>query len=276
VDRVNRIDALFASLRAANRKAFTAFITAGDPSLEVTPGAMRALVDGGADLLELGIPFSDPESDGADIQAASMRALSGASPTRLVDVLAIAREFRSTDQKTPLVLMGYLNALLAMGVETFARHARQSGVDGVVLVNLPIEEFDEIRPAFEREKLHAVFLVAPTTSSQRAANIAEHASGFLYYVSLKGVTGASHLDVEDLAMQTARLRTLTDLPIQIGFGIRSPEVAAEVSSYADGLIVGSALVKRMAELEHSPDKIPHALRQMASEFRSAIDRASTH
>ncbi len=273
---VNRIDVLFASLRAANRKAFTAFITAGDPSLEVTPDAMRALVDGGADLLELGIPFSDPESDGADIQAASMRALHSASPTRLVDVLAIAREFRSRDQETPLLLMGYLNSLLAMGVETFARRARQSGVDGLVLVNLPIEEFHEIRLAFEREKLHVVFLVAPTTSSRRAADIARHASGFLYYVSLKGVTGASHLDMEDLAMQTARLRKLTDLPIQIGFGIRTPEVAAAASSYADGLIVGSALVKRMAELEHSPERIPDALRHMASEFRGAIDRAHAH
>ncbi len=272
---MNRIDALFASLRARSRKAFTAFITAGDPSLQVTLGAMHALVEGGADILELGIPFSDPESDGADIQAASMRALAGESPTRLVDVLAIAREFRSVNQETPLLLMGYLNSLLAMGVQSFAHHARQSGVDGVVLVNLPIEEFDQMRPIFEREQLSVVFLVTPTTSAQRAAKIADTASGFLYYVSLKGVTGASHLDLNDLARQAVRLRKLTDMPIQIGFGIRTPEAAAHTAPYADGFIVGSALVKRMAALADTPQKIPDAMRQMAGEFRAAIDQAGT-
>jgi len=273
---VNRIDALFASLRARHRKAFTAFITAGDPSLEVTPHAMRALVAGGADLLELGIPFSDPESDGPDIQAASMRALDKSSPTRLADVMAIARAFRAHNQDTPLVLMGYVNSLLAYGIEAFARDARESGVDGAVLVNLPIEEFHEIRPVFEREQLSAVFLVAPTTSEARAAKIADEASGFLYYVSLKGVTGAAHLDFDDLAAQTMRLRALTDMPIQIGFGIRSPQAAAQAAPYADGLIVGSALVKRMAELERTPEDIPDALQHMAGEFRAAIDRTSTH
>ena len=273
---MNRVDSLFVSLRAKGRKAFTAFITAGDPNVEVTPRAMHALVEGGADLIELGIPFSDPEADGADIQAASMRALSGASPTRLVDVLLIAREFRRDDSQTPVVLMGYLNSLLAMGIDEFARKARASGVDGVVLVNLPIEEFDLIRPAFEREALSVAFLVAPTTGRERAAKIAEQASGFLYYVSLKGVTGASHLNMAELAAGTARLRELTDMPIQIGFGIRTPEAAAQAAPYADGLIVGSAFVRRMAELEGSPEQIPPALMQMASEFKAAIDDASTN
>ena len=272
---MSRIDRLFDSLRASGRKAFTAFITAGDPSSEVTPRAMRALVDGGADLIELGIPFSDPEADGAAIQASSMRALEGDAPTRLSDVLAMAREFRARDSTTPLVLMGYLNALLAMGVETFAKAARKSGVDGLVLVNLPIEEFDQYQPLFEREHLSVIFLVAPTTNEARAARIAQKASGFLYYVSLKGVTGASHLDIDDLAAQTARLRTLTDMPIQIGFGIRTPEAARQAAPHADGVIVGSALVTRMAELESAPEDIPTALKQMASEFRAAIDQAST-
>ena len=270
---MNRIDTLFTRLRANDRKALTAFITAGDPTLEVTPRAMHALVEGGADLVELGIPFSDPESDGPVIQAASMRALSGDHPTSLVDVLAVAEEFRAGDAHTPVVLMGYLNSLLAMGMEAFVKAASASGVDGVVLVNLPIEAFDEYRPIFEREGLHVVFLVAPTTSEARAAKIADRASGFLYYVSLKGVTGAAHLDVARSAAHMAELRRLTDMPIQIGFGIATPDAARQAAPHADGLIVGSALVKRMAELASLPEQIPMALKTMAGEFRAAIDQA---
>lgn len=270
---VNRIDSLFRSLSAKRRKALSAFITAGDPARWVTPLAMHALVEGGADIIELGIPFSDPESDGPAIQAASQRALSGADPTALSDVLEVVVEFRARDEHTPVLLMGYLNSLLAMGIEPFTQRAAQSGVDGVILVNLPLEEFDEVKPAFETVNLHIAFLVAPTTSQARAALIASEAKGFLYYVSLKGVTGALHLNMTDLALQMKALRKLTDLPIQIGFGIRNPEAAEKAAPLADGLIVGTAFVNRMAELQDRPKEIPPALRQLASEFKAAIDRA---
>ncbi len=270
---VNRIDSLFATLSAKRRKALSAFITAGDPARWVTPLAMHALVEGGADLIELGIPFSDPESDGPAIQAASQRALSGKDPTGLSDVLKIVVEFRAQDQRTPVLLMGYLNSLVAMGIESFTRTAAQSGVDGVILVNLPVEAFEEVKPAFETANLHIAFLVAPTTSQARAELIASKAKGFLYYVSLKGVTGASHLHMADLALHMKPLRELTDLPIQIGFGIRNPEAAEQAAPLADGLIVGTAFVNRMAELHDRPKEIPLALRQMASEFKAAIDRA---
>ena len=273
---MTRIEALFARLRAHHRKALTAFITAGDPNAEVTPRAMHGLVEGGADLIELGVPFSDPEADGPAIQAASMRALSGATPTSLSDVLSITRTFRERDGETPVVLMGYLNSLLAFGVEAFVAQARSSGVDGVILVNLPIEAFAHYKAAFERDHLNVVFLVAPTTGEARARAIAGEASGFLYYVSLKGVTGASHLDLDDLAANTSRLRGLTDMPIQIGFGIRTPEAAQQAAPYADGLIVGSAFVARMGELKSVPAEIPDALRRMAREFRVAIDQASSN
>lgn len=270
---VNRIDTLFRSLSSQGRKALSAFITAGDPVAWVTPQAMQALVEGGADLIELGIPFSDPESDGPAIQAASQRALSGASPTSLSHVLDMVAEFRTNDGHTPVLLMGYLNSLLAMGIEAFTQRAAQSGVDGLVLVNLPVEEFDEIRPSFEQSDLRIAFLVSPTTSESRARVIASKASGFLYYVSLKGVTGASHLDMTNLARGVKPLRQLTDLPIQIGFGIRTPEAAEQAAPLADGLIVGTAFVNRMAELQDAPGEIPAALQRMASEFRCAIDRA---
>ena len=271
--RFNRVERLFESLQAQKRKALTTFITAGDPDPTITPKAMHALVQGGADLLELGIPFSDPESDGAAIQAASLRARSGPHPTRLIDVLDMVRSFREQDARTPVVLMGYLNSLLAMGMEQFTREASEAGVDGLVLVNLPVEEFEEIRPLFEAANLCIAFLVAPTTGNERATMIASKASGFLYYVSLRGVTGATHIDMADLDRNLKSLRKVCDLPIQIGFGIRSPQAAIEAAPLADGLIVGTNLVNLMAELVETPSKIPDALRSRAAEFRSAIDQA---
>ena len=272
--RANRIEARFEALQLRKRKAFTAFITAGDPDRETTRRAMHALVEGGADLIELGIPFSDPESDGPTIQAASQRALSGPSPTRLRDVLEIARGFRRRDTATPLVLMGYLNSLLAMGIEAFTKAAPQAGVDGVVLVNLPVEAFEDVEQLFTAANLCVAFLVAPTTAKARMERIAANARGFLYYVSLKGVTGAAHLDFADLSRSVTLLRSLCTLPIQVGFGIHSPEVASRVAPLADGLIVGSDLVAIMADLRATPEKIPAALRIRAGEFRSAIDAAS--
>ncbi len=272
---MNRIDALFHALATEGRKALSAFITAGDPCLETSRAAMHALVEGGTNLLELGIPFSDPESDGATIQAASQRALAHPDPTRLTDVLALVARFRAADDSTPVLLMGYLNSLIAMGMEAFAQQARQAGVDGVILVNLPLEAHDEVLPAFEQAGLHSIFLVAPTTSESRARLIASRAGGFLYYVSIKGVTGASHIDIQDLARHMQPLRRITELPIQIGFGITTPEAARQVAPLADGLIVGSAFVNCMAGLVHTPEDIAPALQQKASAFRAAIDQAST-
>lgn len=272
-EALNRTERLFESLKAQNRKALTTYITAGDPDPKITPKAMHALVEGGADLVELGIPFSDPESDGPAIQAASLRALSGSRPTRLDDVLQMVHSFRQRDENTPVILMGYLNSLLAMGMETFTREASKAGVDGLVVVNLPIEEFEEMQPLFEAANLCIAFLVSPTTCLARAAMIASKARGFLYYVSLKGVTGAGNIDMDDLQRNLTSLREVCDLPIQIGFGIGSPQAAYDAAPLADGVIIGTNLVNLIAELLETPDDIPAALRDRAAQFRSAIDRA---
>ena len=242
---VSRLDARLQALRARGRKALSAFITAGDPQLSVTVPAMRALVRGGADIVELGVPFSDPEADGPAIQAASERALAGG--VTLADTLTLVTRFRAEDERTPVVLMGYLNVFLRYGVGRFCAAAAQAGVDGVIIVNMPPEEAAEFRVELLARGLALILLVAPTTTPLRAERIAECASGFLYYVSYKGVTGARRPDAAAIGERLAALRPrLGGLPVLVGFGIRDAASAAAVAPHADGVVVGSALVETFA------------------------------
>ena len=261
-----RIAQQFLALKAQNRKALVTFVTAGDPRPEFTVPAMHSLVAGGANLLELGIPFSDPEAEGPAIQAANERAL--ANGMSLAKVLEMVAEFRQNDTTTPVILMGYLNSVLAMG--NFAERASSVGVDGLIMVNLPLEEASELRESLNEHGMDLVLLIAPTTSDERARDIAASASGFLYYVSLKGTTGSGALAVDEVAERTDFLRTLTDTPVCVGFGIKDAATAAAVSAHADGVVVGSALVQLMAQ---SPDvaSAGQALQEATLAIRQGID-----
>lgn len=266
---MNRIDQRFAELKAQGRKALIPYITAGDPGPEHTVGFMHALVEAGADIIELGVPFSDPMADGPVIQKACERALS--KGTRLVDLLDMVREFRRTDTTTPVVLMGYLNPIERIGYERFADVASDVGVDGVLTVDMPPEEAEEFGPVLKARGLASIFLVAPTTSNARAATICAHGEGYLYYVSLKGVTGSASLNAEDVASHLAPLREMTELPLCVGFGIRDGASAAAVAQVADGVIVGSALVNRIADSADDPASIAPQLKAVLGEMRRAMD-----
>lgn len=241
---MSRLGKRFAVLACEGRKALNAYIVAGDPDPAVTVPALHALVRGGADLLELGVPFSDPEAEGPTIQAGIERAL--AHGVALGDVLEMVRGFRRDDAATPLVLMGYLNPFLRMGYDDFCARAGEAGVDGVIVVNLPPEEAGSFRHALEAHGMDLVLLVAPTTTPERMAYIAAQGSGFLYYVSYKGVTGARCADAAAVAERLTHVRAAAQgLPLLVGFGIRDGAAAARVAVHADGVVVGSALVETM-------------------------------
>ncbi|SEI68736.1 tryptophan synthase, alpha chain [Allopseudospirillum japonicum] len=264
---MSRIQTCFQQL--AGKKALIPYITAGDPHPQHTLAYMHALVAGGADIIELGVPFSDPMADGPVIQKACERAL--AAGTRLRDVLAIVHEFRQHNQTTPIVLMGYLNPIEAMGYADFTQAAAQAGVDGVLTVDLPPEEAQAVQPLFTAAGLDMIYLIAPTTSDERICKIAASGQGYLYYVSLKGVTGSAALDVEAVAAKMQTLRQLTSLPIAVGFGIRDATSAAQVAQVADGVIVGSALVNQIADLQSTPEAISDALQTTLAAMRQAMD-----
>ncbi|MGI9332259.1 MAG: tryptophan synthase subunit alpha [Gammaproteobacteria bacterium] len=268
---MSRIAGRFRELREAGRTALVPFVTAGDPGPEITVPLMHAMVAAGADLVELGVPFSDPMADGPVIQKANERALAGGmSLRRTVELVA---EFRRDDERTPVVLMGYLNPLECMGYEAFAAAAGAAGVDGVITVDLTPEESGPIGRAFAAENIDAIYLLAPTSSDRRIANVCKVAGGFVYYVSLKGVTGSAALDVEDVAWHLERIRALSDLPVGVGFGIRDPESAARVSVLSDAVIVGSVLVNEIEALAHTPQAIPEALAAKLAAMRGAMDGA---
>ncbi len=269
---MNRIDQCFANLKSQGRRALIPFITAGDPAPEYTVGFMHALVEAGADVLELGVPFSDPMADGPVIQKACERALKHG--VRLSHLFEMVREFRQTNTDTPVVLMGYLNPMERIGLEAFAEQAAAAGIDGVLAVDMPPEEAEELGPLLESRGLASIFLVAPTTTEERAATICAHGQGYLYYVSLKGVTGTATLDAADIAAHLAPLRGMTDLPLCVGFGIRDGASAAEVGKVADGVIVGSALVSRIAANTETPEAIPGELKAVLGEMRQALDALS--
>jgi tryptophan synthase alpha chain len=268
---MSRIENCFSRLAGQQRKALIPYVTAGDPQPDVTVPLMHALVEAGADLVEVGVPFSDPMADGPVIQAACERAL--VHHTSLHDVLDMVREFRTVNTKTPVVLMGYLNPVEVWGYDDFASAAAAAGVDGVLTVDMPPEEADSLTGALRNQGIDAIFLLAPTTSETRMDVISQSASGFVYYVSFKGVTGANRLDVGNVADKLVEVRKHTDLPIGVGFGIRDPGSAAEVARIADAVVVGSALVSRIAELADRPEAIPPALADTLAEMRSAIDAA---
>ena len=266
---MSRIAKRFEALRAAGRKALVPYITAGDPAPEHTVPLMQALVEAGADLLELGVPFSDPMADGPVIQQACERALR--HHTSLDDVLDMVRSFREQDDETPIVLMGYLNPIEVMGYREFARRAAEAGVDGALTVDMPPEEADDLVAELRAAGIDPIFLLAPTTTPERMDAIAEHGSGFLYYVSFKGVTGANRLDVAAVADKLAEIRRHTDLPLGVGFGIRDPESAAAVAEVADAVVVGSALVKLVAEHEQAPETMLRVLSDTLRAMREAMD-----
>lgn len=265
---MSRLARCFEALKGEGRTALTTFITAGDPTHAATVPALHAMVTAGADVLELGVPFSDPEAEGPAIQKSSERGL--ANGTTLAMCIDMVREFRSADQETPVVLMGYLNQVLAMGEETFAKAAGEAGVDGLIMVNLPPEEADVLRPALKDQNIDLIFLVAPTTTSERLQQIVAVASGFVYYVSLKGITGANHLDVSAVTERVAEIRAATDLPVQVGFGIKDGPTAQAVGAHADGVVVGSALVNTMAE-HTDPAAREAALGEQTAALRQALD-----
>jgi len=240
---LNRIDRRFQALKASGRKALVPYVTAGHPSPDSTVEILHAAVAAGADLVELGMPFTDVFADGPVIQNACARALEqGMNLDRL---LAMVREFREGDADTPLILMGYTNPIERRGPERFAAEAAEAGVDGMLIVDCPADEADALRDLLKAEGLHQIFLVAPTTNERRLAHAARLGGGFVYYVSIKGVTGAASLDLGSLAPMLERVRHAVDLPLAVGFGIRDPDQAAAVARLADAVVIGSALVDRL-------------------------------
>lgn len=268
---MSRISARFEQLHEQGRTALIPFVTAGDPSGESTVELMHAMVAAGADLIELGVPFSDPIADGPVIQRATERAL--ANGISLTDVIGMVAAFRVQDTQTPVVLMGYLNPIEVMGYAAFAAKARAAGVDGALVVDVPPEEGHDLVSALRDQGLDLVYLLAPTSNDQRIGLIGAVASGFVYYVSMKGVTGAGHLDIESVAEKVAAIKSRIPLPVGVGFGIRDAETAARVAGIADAVIVGSAIVGRIEELAQSPAQIPGVIGDFVASLRTAIDQA---
>jgi tryptophan synthase alpha chain len=268
---VSRIAKRFSETQGAGRAALIPYVTAGDPEPGVTVPLMHDLVAAGADLLELGVPFSDPMADGPVIQLACERAL--AHGTSLRGVLEMVREFRREDAETPVILMGYLNPVERMGAEHFAEAAAQAGVDGVLMVDLPPEESAELSDLLERAGIDPIFLLAPTTSSQRMRHVADAARGFIYYVSLKGVTGSQTLDVGELGARLDGIRGMTELPLGVGFGIRDAATAAQVARVADAVVVGSAIVRLVEQYPDQPEQFRIAAVEVVRGMRAAMDAA---
>lgn len=259
----NRIASAFAALNG--HKALIPYITVGDPNLATTVALMHSMAQAGADVLELGVPFSDPMADGPTIQRAVERAL--ANQVSLYDVLNVVREFRQQNQQTPVVLMGYLNPIHKMGYAEFAQAAADAGVDGVLTVDSPIEHITPLKEALSARGVDCIFLIAPTTTEARMQQIAQHASGFVYYVSLKGVTGSAQLDTDAVAEQIAVLRRHIHIPIGVGFGIHDAQSAAKIAAVADAVIVGSRIVK---EIEHNVGSETQAVGALVRELKAAI------
>ena len=266
---MSRIKARFEKLGSENRKALIPFVTAGDPNADMTPAIMHGLVEAGADIIELGVPFSDPMADGPTIQRSSERALK--QGVGLGDVLGIVARFREQDEITPVVLMGYANPIEAVGYETFARRASEAGVDGVLVVDYPPEESGELTSQLKSCGLDSIFLLAPTTLETRMDEVARTASGYVYYVSLKGVTGASHLDLSEVASKIPKIRAHVDLPIGVGFGIRDGATARAVADLSDAVVIGSRLVQ---EIEESvPEDVVARASAVIRDIRQAMDAA---
>lgn len=265
---MSRIARTFERLAAERRKALIPYVTAGDPFADATPEIMRAMAAAGADVIELGVPFSDPMADGPVIQKAGERAL--ARGIGLRQVLAMVGEFRRTDDTTPVVLMGYANPIERYGSDRFVADARAAGVDGVLVVDYPPEECEGFAAALRAQGLDPIFLLAPTSTDERMRGVGRIASGYVYYVSLKGVTGAGHLDTEAVARMIPRIRAHVPVPVGVGFGIRDGASARAVAEVADAVVIGSALVQR---LEAEPrERVAACAADFVADIRRALDR----
>jgi tryptophan synthase alpha chain len=266
---VSRISSTFTGLKAAHRKALIPFFTVGDPSLAVTVPVMHSLVAAGADIIELGIPFSDPMADGPTIQRASERALKNG--VTLEDVLATVVEFRRQDNVTPVVLMGYANPIEQMGLEHFAKSAAAAGVDGVLVVDYPPNEAGELVSCLKAHGVDAIFLLAPTSTEARIRQIGAMATGYIYYVSLKGVTGAGGIDFAEVGRQLERIRESAKVPVGVGFGIRDGQTARALSQLADAVVVGSRIVEEIEAA--AAGQVPARVGELIRQFRQAMDGA---
>ena len=270
---MSRISTVFDALKAERKTALIPYITAGDSNPSITVPLMHKMVEAGADIIELGVPFSDPMADGPTIQLACERALQ--HNTSLHDVIDMVAEFRQNNSTTPVVLMGYLNPIEVMGYKDFAQKAKAAGVDGVLTVDLPPEESHDILPIFQSHGLDSIYLLSPTTQPERIQKISDAGSGFVYYVSLKGVTGSNILDVDDVAKHLKTIRDISDMPVGVGFGIKDAETAAQVSSIADAVVVGSVLVKMIEENPDDAAKIMNNIANLLSSMRRAMNNVAT-
>jgi tryptophan synthase alpha chain len=264
---MSRIQACMAALAVNNKKGLIPFITAGDPDPELTLPLMHALVEGGADIIELGVPFSDPMADGPVIQRASERAL--LKGVGLRDVLEMVKQFRSTNQTTPVVLMGYANPIERMGQEQFIQTASEAGVDGVLVVDYPPEECEYFADNMHKNGMDTIFLLAPTSTDERIAQVGKIATGYVYYVSLKGVTGSGALDLDAVAAMIPRIKKHVNVPVGVGFGIRDGATAKAISSVSDAVVIGSRIIQ---ELENTPrEQAVAAVQSFVTGIRSALD-----
>ncbi|MDD2724574.1 MAG: tryptophan synthase subunit alpha [Methylovulum sp.] len=266
---MSRLANTFEALNQAGRKALVPFITVGDPYPEFTVPMMHAMVEAGVDVIELGVPFSDPMADGPVIQRASERAL--AHKMSLRRTLGVAMEFRRTNQHTPVVLMGYLNPIEAMGYEEFANAAARAEIDGVLTVDLPPEEGEHCAALLKARDIDPIFLLAPNSSAERIQKMDAVGSGYLYYVSLKGVTGAGHLDIDNVKAKLEQLRANTRLPVAIGFGVKDAITAKTIADLGDGVVVGSALISKIEANLDNPEQAKQEIIELLAAMRHAMD-----
>ena len=241
---MTRIDAKFAELRKAGKKAFVSYVMAGDPDFDTSLELVKGLPAAGVDIIELGLPFTDPMADGSTIQLAGQRALEGGMT--LDRTLELARTFREGDDTTPIVMMGYYNPIYSRGVDTFLTQAKEAGIDGLIIVDLPPEEDDELCIPAQAAGLNFIRLATPTTDDKRLPKVLQNTSGFVYYVSITGITGAAEAQATDVGPEVARIKSQTDLPVIVGFGIKTPDASQAIASVADGCVVGSAIVAELA------------------------------
>ena len=266
---MSRLAATFEQLAKSGRKALIPFVTAGDPTPDFTLSLMHEMVKAGVDVIELGVPFSDPMADGPVIQRASERALG--HKMSLTKTLALATEFRKTNQQTPVVLMGYLNPIEAMGYEVFANAAQRADIDGVLTVDLPPEEGEQCVALLKERGVDTIFLLAPNSSDERIEKMSAVGSGYLYYVSLKGVTGAGHLNATDVENKLKQIKSITKLPVGIGFGVKDAETAKTISALGDGVVVGSALISKIENNLNNPECAKTEIIELLSAMRQAMD-----
>ena len=262
---MTRIDQKFASLRNSGKKAFVSYIMAGDPDVETSLAVMKGLPGAGVDIIEIGLPFTDPMADGPTIQLAGQRALDGGMT--LDKTLAMVTAFRKGDDTTPIVLMGYYNPIYSRGVETFLQQAKTAGIDGLIIVDLPPEEDEELCIPAQKAGLNFIRLATPTTDDKRLPKVLQNTSGFVYYVSITGITGAAAPQAADVAPEVARIKAQTDLPVIVGFGITTPESAEAIAGIADGCVVGSAIVKDIAEGKSVAEVLDRVARLAAGAHR---------